>query len=195
MNNRQKRLCRALLDFYDDSGAQPYPLAQLARKTGYDASDIYDKDSQSGDLWPFDPRARGNLAGMLSFTAGKNPTVSITTAGLVALENLCKEEPAAAVEEPAVVVQKPTPTREEKPSDAPKPVSSHPRRITSPARLVPPPSKNFSSDEIADARARFKEWLKSEEALRTVLGRHDGHELIEAALDKFFGEFLQGKDS
>ena len=53
MNKRQKRLCRALLDFYDASGAKPYPLAQLAKKTGCDPSDIYDKDSQSGDLWPF----------------------------------------------------------------------------------------------------------------------------------------------
>ncbi|HEY4246139.1 MAG TPA: hypothetical protein VGM64_04735 [Lacunisphaera sp.] len=123
MNNRQKRLCRILLDFYDSSGAQPCPLAQLARKAGYDASDIYDKDSQSGDLWPFDGKARGNYSGMLLFTGGKNPTVSITSAGLVSLENLCGEAPAPA--KPARV------------SESPKPVPAPIKPVTTPP--VPPP--------------------------------------------------------
>ncbi len=125
MTNRQKRLCRILLDFYDSSGAQPCPLAQLARKAGYDASDIYDKDSQSGDLWPFDGKARGNYSGMLLFTGGKNQTVTVTAAGLVSLENLCGEAPAAA---------KPT-----KISDAPKPVPTPTKSATTPP--VPPPAR------------------------------------------------------
>ena len=125
MNNRQKRLCRILLDFYDASGAQPCPLAQLARKAGYDASDIYDKDSQSGDLWPFDGKARGIYSGMLLFTGGKNPTVTITSAGLVSLEKLCGEAPAAA--KPAKV------------SDSAKPVSTHVKPVTTPP--IPPPAK------------------------------------------------------
>jgi hypothetical protein len=174
MNNRQKRLCRALLDFYDASGAQPYPLAQLAKKTGYHVSDIYDKDSQSGDLWPFDPRARGNLAGMLSFAPGKNPTVSITPAGLIALENLCKDAPAAASEE--------------------KKASDSPTLVPAPAKSFPASSKRFSSDDITDARSRFKYWLKSDPAGKSMLGQFEGDELVEAAFDKFFGEFLQGKE-
>ena len=182
MNNRQKRLCRAILDFYDASGAQPYPLAQLAKKTGYHASDIYDKDSQSGDLWPFDPRARGNYAGMLSFAPGKNPTVSITSAGLVALENLCKEEPTAARHEKASSTHKiiPPPTIEEK--------------VIEPAKPAPAPAQPFSPDEITDARARFKDWLKSDQARNTLLDRLAGDELVEAAFVKFFDEFLLKKE-
>jgi len=129
MNNRQKRLCRALLDFYDTSGAQPCPLTQLARKTGYDASDIYDKDSQSGDLWPFDAKARGNYSGMLLFTGGKNPTVSITSSGLVSLENLCGDAPAAA---------KPT-----KVMDLPKPVPTPAKPVNTPT--APPPAKTATT--------------------------------------------------
>ena len=202
MNNRQKRLCRALLDFYDASGAQPYPLAQLARKTGYDASDIYDKDSQSGDLWPFDPKARGNLAGMLSFASGKNPTVSITSAGLVALEKLCQEEPAVARKAPAAVTEentsepyKPVAAAHEKASETPKLVPPPSRRLSSPPRFVPPPSRSFSSEDITDARARFKQWLESDEGRKMLFDRLEGDGLVEAAFDRFFGEFLQGKDS
>ena len=129
MTNRQKRLCHALLEFYDESGAQPYTLAQLARKTGYDASDIYDKDSQSGDLWPFDPKARGNYAGMLSFTAGKNLAVIITPAGLAALDNLCKEEPAKPKEEVASEPKKNVIPDEEQPVISAKPVAPPPAPI------------------------------------------------------------------
>ena len=202
MNNRQKRLCRALLDFYDESGAQPYPLAQLARKTGYDASDIYDKDSQSGDLWPFDPKARGNYAGMLSFAPGKNPAVSITSAGLVALENLCKEETSKSKEEPAPIAEekaakppKPVPEVREKASDSPKNVTTPPRRLSSLTKLVPTPSRSFSSEQITGARARFKQWLESDEGRKMLLGHLEGDGLVEAAFDKFFNEFLQSKDS
>src|SRR4051812_11485549 len=109
MNKRQKRLCRALLDFYDASGAQPCPLAQLAKKTSYPASDIYDKDSQSGDLWPFDAKARGNYAGMLSFSAGKNTSVSITSLGLIELEKLCADEPSSGTSAKPVESPKPVP--------------------------------------------------------------------------------------
>ncbi|MEO6994419.1 MAG: hypothetical protein ABI273_12365 [Lacunisphaera sp.] len=130
MTNRQKRLCRILLDFYDSSGAQPCPLAQLARKAGYDAPDIYDKDSQSGDLWPFDAKARGSYSGMLLFTGGKNPTVSITSAGLVSLENLCGEAPAVA--QPVKVSESPKPI-----PPAPKPVSTPP--VPPPVKAVTPP--------------------------------------------------------
>jgi len=216
MNNRQKRLCRALLDFYDASGAQPCPIAQLARKTGYDASDIYDKDSESGDLWPFDPKARGSLTGMLSFTSGKNPTISITSAGLVALENLCKDDSAAASEKagtapraktggpaqvaPAPVKPAPAPakagpaTAKPFPSVTTKPVATakpFPGRTKPP---VPVPAK-FTSDDVSEARARFRSWLKSDPAAKALLGGFDGADLIDAAFDKFFVEFLQGKDS
>lgn len=182
MNNRQKRLCRAILDFYDASGAQPYPLALLAKKTGCHASDIYDKDSQSGDLWPFDPRARGNHAGMLSFAPGKNPTVSITAAGLVALENLCKEDPIVAPREKASSTHSiiPPPKIEEE--------------VIEPDKAAPAPTPPFSAAKIADARARFKDWLKSEQARSTLLDRHTDDELVEAALDKFFSEFLVSKE-
>ncbi len=191
MNKRQKRLCRALLDFYDASGGQPYLLAQLARKVGYDAPDIYDKDSQSGDLWPFDAKARGTLAGMLSFTAGKNPTVSITPAGLVSLEKLCEEEPGTAATillEKAIEPLKIAPVTQE--------VASVRREIASELpKSVPAPSPSFSAEEIAEARARFKDWLQSEQALKSVLGRLDGNELIEAAFETFFSAFLLSKES
>ena len=210
MNNRQKRLCRALLDFYDASGAQPYPLAQLAKKTGYDASDIYDKDSQSGDLWPFDPKARGNYTGMLSFTWGKNPTVSITTAGLVALEKLCGDGTAAVREEKkSSDIPKPPPARDEKPAEAPKPVPPT-RSVSTPPRPVPARSKSpfsapkaaplstpasglFSSDDIDDARFQFKYWLKTNPAGKALLAEFQADELVEAAFDKFFSEFLKSK--
>lgn len=176
MTNRQKRLCRALLDFYDASGAQPYPLAQLARKTGYDTSDIYDKDSQSGDLWPFDPKARGNYAGMLGFTGGKNPTVTLTSAGLVALENLCKDEPSLASgkekvrETPPAKVAAPFPERVSTtpPKPAPAPASKTAKPFAAPAKTVPttPPvapaptkfarsSPKFSTPEVVAVSASF----------------------------------------
>src|SRR3954467_11464980 len=109
MNKRQKRLCRALLDFYDTSGAQPYPLTQLARKTGWDASDIYDKDSQSGDLWPFDAKEGGSNAAVPPFSAGKNPTPSITSQGLIELEKLCGGEAPPDVTAPPVEIRKRAP--------------------------------------------------------------------------------------
>ena len=202
MNNRQKRLCRALLDYYDESGAQPFPLAQLARKTGYDASDIYDKDSQSGDLWPFDSKARGNLAGMLSFTSGKNPTVTITSAGLVGLENLCKDEKPKPKEEPAVVAEEiitkplpPVPAPEEKVDVSPKIVSPPIRRHTALPKPVPSRAKNFSAEEITEAKSRFNQWLKSDEARTLLFDQLKDDKLVEAALEKFFDEFLQGKDA
>jgi len=194
MNNRQKRLCRALLDFYDTSGAQPCPLTHLAKKTGYHASDIYDKDSQSGDLWPFDPKARGNMAGMITFTSGKNPTASLTSAGLVGLEKLCADEPGAV---PSVEVKKPVeiPKIEERKTELPrmvpppaKSVSTPPRRISAPAHRAPP-------DENAEARSKFMAWLKSDEGRETLLDRFQGEELVLAAIDKFFREFFSRKDT
>ena len=220
MNTRQKRLCRALLDFYDASGTQPYPLAQLARKTGYDASDVYDKDSQSGDLWPFDPKARGNYAGMLSFTSGKNPTVNITSAGLVGWEKLCQDDRPAARQEPAgVAEEKPIPRsrtapvfESKKASESPRTVPPvHAKSVSTPTRTASAPAfkslsssavknaattpKQFSSADVADARIRFKHWLKSDAAGKALLVSFEGDELVDGAFDKFFGEFLEGKES
>ncbi len=204
MNKRQKRLCRALLDFYDTSGAQPYPLAQLAKKTGYPASDIYDKDSQSGDLWPFDAKARGNYAGMLQFSSGKNPTVSITSTGLIELEKLCADEPsldkspAKAVETPkaAAPVENRKRTGNSTPA-VPNPAPTPPKRaVTAPS--VPPPAPAtvtpFTADDVARARTEFAQWLKSDPSGKMLALSYEGPELIEAAFDKFFGEFLPGKD-
>jgi hypothetical protein len=201
MTNRQKRLCRALLDFYDSSGAQPYPLAQLARKTGCDASDIYDKDSESGDLWPFDGRARGNYSGLLSFTGGKNPTVNITSAGLVTLEKLMGDERPA----PAPIKPPETPKRISRLS-AP-PVAAVPAEVpvVKPARVSAKPfpaprpvislPRNFTSDDVSDARARFAEWLESDPAGSLLIVSFEGSQLIKAAFEKFFSEFLKAKDS
>ncbi len=143
MTNRQKRLCRILLDFYDASGAQPCPLAQLARKAGYDASDIYDKDSQSGDLWPFDAKARGNYSGMLLFTGGKTPTVTITSAGLVSLENLCGEAPA--IVKPTKVSDSPKPVPVPQKPDTTPPVPLPAKVATTPPTPAPAPVKTVRS--------------------------------------------------
>src|SRR4051812_14246676 len=196
MNKRQKRLCRALLDFYDANGAKPYPLAQLAKKTGCDASDIYDKDSQSGDLWPFDAKARGNYAGMLSFSSGKNTAVTITSAGLIELEKLCGDDGAAVIAPPIevrkhAVEQAPAPV-----APAPAPALRKASVATAPAIApkAPPPNKQFTWEDVANARLEFSLWLGSDPAGKALLGRLEGKELIEAALEKFFDEFLQGKE-
>lgn len=204
MNKRQKRLCRALLDFYDASGAQPCPLAQLAKKTGSDPSDIYDKDSQSGDLWPFDAKARGSYAGLLSFSSGKNPTVSITSQGLIELEKLCADEPSlggggtksSATPKPAA-----TPVESRKRTGNSTPAVSIP--ATPPKTATAPESvpatkatsaRQFTSEDVDQARTKFAQWLKSDSSGKMLVLSYEGPELIEAAFEKFFGEFLQGKD-
>jgi len=200
MNKRQKRLCRALLDFYDASGAKPCPLAQLAKKTGYDASDIYDKDSQSGDLWPFDAKARGNYAGMLVFSPGKNPTVSITSVGLIELEKLCSgDDVAPTAAAPSVELRKRPVEPAPAPAAAPAPVPAQaplPPKASLPAEPAPRAAtvkKQFTSDDVAEARREFTLWLKTDPAGQALLGRLEGQDLVEAALEKFFSEFLQGK--
>lgn len=206
MTKRQKRLCRALLDFYDASGAQPCLLAQLARKTGYAASDIYDKDSQSGDLWPFDPKARGNYAGMLSFSSGKNTTVSITSVGLIELEKQCADEPSSGAPanksvEPAKAAPAPAEIRKRTGHSTPAvpatppPAPTKAAVATAPTRKVPAlAKKQFTSDEVADARMEFALWLRGDPAGMSLIEKLEGQELIEAALEKFFSEFLRGKD-
>jgi len=202
MNKRQKRLCRALLDFYDTSGAQPYPLAQLAKKTGYPASDIYDKDSQSGDLWPFDAKARGNYAGMLSFSSGKNPTVSVTSTGLIELEKLCADEPSlgggAKLAESPKATPAPVETRKRTGNSTP----AVPVAAAAPAKIAPAPvsapkpasKTQFTTEELARSRAEFTTWLKSDPSGKMLVLSYEGQELIDAAFEKFFSEFLKGDE-
>ena len=215
MNKRQKRLCRALLDYYDANGAKPYPLAQLAKKTGCDASDIYDKDSQSGDLWPFDAKARGNYAGMLTFSPGKNSTVSITSMGLIELEKLCGDDSDAAVTMPPVEIRKrsagsgsaspvpapaspvPAPAAfDPEPDPVPAPAPQFfPVAAAAPAPKAQPSAKQFTMEDVTNARLEFTLWLHGDPAGQALLERLEGQPLIEAALEKFFAEFLKGKDA
>jgi hypothetical protein len=205
MNKRQKRLCRALLDFYDASGAQPCPLAQLAKKTSSDPSDIYDKDSQSGDLWPFDAKARGSYAGMLSFSSGKNPAVTITAQGLIELEKLCADEPSLSA---SGAKTNPSPKAPAAPAEGRKrtghtapavSVTSPSSQKTASTPAHPPaakavPKQLFTAEDVAQARLKFAQWLKSDSSGKMLLLSYEGQELVDAAFEKFFSEFLMGKD-
>ncbi len=69
MNDLQKAVCRALLRLSYEQGFGLFPVPLLREKVpNLPDGDLWDECEQKGELWPFHPAARGELAGLLTFS-------------------------------------------------------------------------------------------------------------------------------
>lgn len=70
MTNEQKKCIRELLELSYAEGFSGHPLTTLSNLVKIPTNQLYDPNTETGILWPFDSRSGDSLAGYLHFTQG-----------------------------------------------------------------------------------------------------------------------------
>jgi hypothetical protein len=79
LSREQAIFCHALIEHSYDNGFRLHPLMDIAQLTPLtlSACQLYDANTETGILWPFDSRSGDPLAGILGFHTSPNGQVSV----------------------------------------------------------------------------------------------------------------------